>query len=102
MLDLSRTQHHDSIQDFASSATVQSDSFPPAALSQDVDSPDQYYIGQVDKDVMQLARTPTVAVFHKSTKSPGVPHAFGVFLRQVPALPQLVVSNASEVAALLS
>lgn len=65
-----------------------------AALSnEDIkDRPDRYYIEQVDKDVMQLARTPTVAVFHKGASSPGAPHAFGVFLRQIPALPQLVVS----------
>ncbi|KAJ3545437.1 hypothetical protein NM688_g5626 [Phlebia brevispora] len=38
-----------------------------------------------------LARIPTCAVFHKLTTGRGVPHAFISFIRQWPALPEVVI-----------
>ncbi|KAF5389290.1 hypothetical protein D9757_003396 [Collybiopsis confluens] len=39
----------------------------------------------------ELTRIPSMAVFHKITAGPGVPHTFVGFIRQWPALPQLLV-----------
>ncbi|KIK69708.1 hypothetical protein GYMLUDRAFT_34109 [Collybiopsis luxurians FD-317 M1] len=39
----------------------------------------------------ELTRIPTMAVFHKLTVGRGVPHTFVGFIRQWPALPQLLV-----------
>lgn len=42
-------------------------------------------------EVKQLTRIPSCAIFHKITSGKGVPHTFVGFIRQWPALPQLVV-----------
>jgi KUP system potassium uptake protein len=39
----------------------------------------------------ELVRISTCAIFHKYTRGPGVPHTFVGFIRQWPALPQVVV-----------
>ena len=41
----------------------------------------------------ELMRISTCAIFHKYTRGPGVPHTFVGFIRQWPALPQVVVCN---------
>ena len=41
----------------------------------------------------ELVRISTCAIFHKYTRGPGVPHTFVGFIRQWPALPQVVVCN---------
>jgi KUP system potassium uptake protein len=43
-------------------------------------------------DLVELQRIPTLAIFHKTTDGKGTPFAFNVFMRQVPALPRVVVS----------
>ena len=45
-----------------------------------------------DEDRRELVRIPTCAVFHKFAAGKGVPHSFVGFIRQWPALPQVVVS----------
>ena len=42
--------------------------------------------------LLQLARLPTCAVFHRTTSGKGVPHSFSAFIRQWPALPRVIVS----------
>ena len=44
------------------------------------------------EDRRELVRIPTCAVFHKFAAGKGVPHSFVGFVRQWPALPQVVVS----------
>ncbi|GJE85382.1 KUP/HAK/KT family potassium transporter [Phanerochaete sordida] len=41
--------------------------------------------------LLQLARLPTCAVFHRMTSGKGVPHSFAAFVRQWPALPRVVI-----------
>lgn len=41
---------------------------------------------------LELTRIPTCAIFHKLSPGTGVPHAFYAFIRQLPAIPELVVS----------
>ena len=43
------------------------------------------------KALLELARLPTCAVFHRLTVGRGVPHSFAGFIRQWPALPRVVV-----------
>ncbi|GHJ84454.1 hypothetical protein NliqN6_0856 [Naganishia liquefaciens] len=43
------------------------------------------------EELLKVQRIPTLAIVHKVTEGKGVPHAFSVFLRQVPALPRVVV-----------
>jgi hypothetical protein len=45
-----------------------------------------------DEDRRELVRIPTCAVFHKFASGKGVPHSFVGFIRQWPALPEVVVS----------
>lgn len=45
------------------------------------------------EDLIKVQRIPTLAIVHKLTEGKGVPHAFSVFLRQIPALPRVVVSG---------
>lgn len=40
---------------------------------------------------IELTRTQTCAIFHNLSSGTGVPHAFYAFLRQLPALPRLIV-----------
>ena len=67
------------------------------------DVPDRYYYLARDKtasssiqeqpdDRRELVRIPTCAIFHKFAAGRGVPHSFVGFIRQWPALPQVVVS----------
>lgn len=44
------------------------------------------------EDRRELVRIPTCAIFHKFASGKGVPHSFVGFIRQWPALPQVVVS----------
>jgi KUP system potassium uptake protein len=44
-----------------------------------------------DEDRRELVRIPTCAVFHKFASGKGVPHSFVGFIRQWPALPQVVI-----------
>ena len=44
------------------------------------------------EDRRELVRIPTCAIFHKFAAGRGVPHSFVGFIRQWPALPQVVVS----------
>ena len=55
-------------------------------LARDRTVPDQ------DEDRRELVRIPTCAIFHKFAAGKGVPHSFVGFIRQWPALPQVVVS----------
>ena len=50
------------------------------------------FIDDTNQEEMDLVRLPTCAVFHKLTAGRGVPHAFYGFIKQMPALPRLVVS----------
>lgn len=50
------------------------------------------FIDDVTREEMNVVRIPTCAVFHKITSGRGVPHAFYGFIKQMPALPRLVVS----------
>ncbi|KAF8519080.1 potassium transporter [Gautieria morchelliformis] len=43
------------------------------------------------KPSRELARIPTMAIFHKFAGGKGIPHTFVGFLRQYPALPRIVV-----------
>ena len=45
-----------------------------------------------DEDRREIVRIPTCAIFHKFAAGKGVPHSFIGFIRQWPALPQIVVS----------
>lgn len=45
-----------------------------------------------DEDRREIVRIPTCAIFHKFAAGKGVPHSFIGFVRQWPALPQVVVS----------
>ena len=45
------------------------------------------------EDRRELVRIPTCAIFHKFAAGRGVPHSFVGFIRQWPALPQVVVSS---------
>ena len=47
---------------------------------------------QAEDDRRELVRIPTCAIFHKFASGKGVPHSFVGFIRQWPALPQVVVS----------
>lgn len=47
------------------------------------------------EDLITVQRIPTLAIVHKVTEGKGVPYAFSTFLRQVPALPRVVVSEVS-------
>lgn len=49
------------------------------------------FVDDVTHTELELARTPTCALFHKSSSGNSVPHAFYAFVRQLTALPQLVV-----------
>jgi len=44
-----------------------------------------------DEDRRELVRIPTCAVFHKFASGKGVPHSFVGFIRQWPALPEVVI-----------
>lgn len=45
------------------------------------------------EDLIKVQRIPTLAIVHKVTEGKGVPYAFSIFLRQLPALPRVVVST---------
>lgn len=78
----------------------------PYSITSDADELDdsvtvqeQYYyyardrtVHDLDEDRRELVRIPTCAVFHKHAAGKGVPHSFVGFIRQWPALPQVVVS----------
>jgi KUP system potassium uptake protein len=52
------------------------------------------YVKRSDsEDLIKVQRIPTLAIVHKLSEGKGVPHAFSVFLRQIPALPKVVVSQ---------
>ena len=55
-----------------------------------------------EEDRRELVRIPTCAIFHKFASGKGVPHSFVGFIRQWPALPQVVVSLQSETQTLRS
>lgn len=57
------------------------------------DADDGAYLPQIDSSMLELARLPTCAVFHRLTAGKGIPHSFAGFIRQWPALPRVVVSN---------
>lgn len=59
--------------------------------SGDVTTRSLTFIDDVSHTELELARTPTCAIFHKSSSGNGIPHAFYAFVRQLTALPQLVV-----------
>ena len=75
---------------------------PDSITAEDVDeseSQEQYYYyardkvaDEEDEGRRELVRIPTCAVFHKFASGKGVPHSFVGFVRQWPALPQVVVS----------
>lgn len=50
------------------------------------------FVNDVNHEEMDVVRISTCAVFHKITAGRGVPHSFYGFVKQVPALPRLVVS----------
>lgn len=50
------------------------------------------FVEEDTNNEMGIVRIPTCAVFHKLTAGKGVPHAFYGFIKQMPALPRLVVS----------
>lgn len=53
----------------------------------------ELYLRRPDASLLKLARIPVVAIFHRNDSAGrGVPHTFVSFLRQYPALPQVVVS----------
>ncbi len=54
---------------------------------------DALYIRGMHSELVELKRVSTFAIFHKTTDGKGTPHAFGVFIRQFPALPRVVVSD---------
>lgn len=49
------------------------------------------FVDDKSQEEMGVVRIPTAAVFHKLTAGKGVPHAFYGFIKQMPALPRLVV-----------
>ncbi|KAJ9116704.1 hypothetical protein QFC20_000639 [Naganishia adeliensis] len=50
------------------------------------------YVKRSDsEDLIKVQRIPTLAIVHKLSEGKGVPHAFSVFLRQIPALPRVVI-----------
>lgn len=49
------------------------------------------FIEEDTNNEIGIVRIPTCAVFHKLTAGKGVPHAFYGFIKQMPALPRLVV-----------
>lgn len=57
------------------------------------DSANATFVSRDDaQSMLQLARLPTCAVFHRLTAGKGIPHSFAGFIRQWPALPRVVVS----------
>ncbi len=50
------------------------------------------FIRGQNHELIELQKISTVAFFHKTTDGKGTPFAFNVFMRQVPALPRVVVS----------
>lgn len=50
------------------------------------------FVDDTNQEEMDIVRLPTCAVFHKLTAGRGVPHSFYGFIKQMPALPRLVVS----------
>lgn len=50
------------------------------------------FLDEVANSELELTRVPTCAIFHKITPGANVPHAFYAFVRQLPAIPRLVVS----------
>lgn len=49
------------------------------------------FVDENSNEEMGIVRLPTCAVFHKLTAGKGVPHAFYGFIKQMPALPRLVI-----------
>ncbi len=88
-------------------------SYGEAPTEQDANEPAHvatlYYLSQPDKnscpddisekylveEKKELARISSCAIFHKLTPGKGVPHSFVGFIRQWPALPNVVVSTSS-------
>ncbi|WVR04896.1 hypothetical protein IAU60_001908 [Kwoniella sp. DSM 27419] len=59
------------------------------------------YLNEADGGKQTLPRVKTFAVYHRSTSAgQGVPHAFASFLRNYPALPDVVVFLSTQVAGL--
>lgn len=54
---------------------------------------DHLWIKDANEAMQKLERIDTLAIFHKTSEGKGTPHAFSVFLRQIPALPKVVVSD---------
>ncbi|KIP07228.1 hypothetical protein PHLGIDRAFT_118284 [Phlebiopsis gigantea 11061_1 CR5-6] len=55
--------------------------------------PEDHVVSQIlpSRELLQLARLPTCAVFHRTTSGKGVPHSFAAFIRQWPALPRVII-----------
>jgi len=49
------------------------------------------FFDEISQKSTQLPRIPTCAIFHRLTSGPGVPHTFYGFIRQMPALPRVVI-----------
>ncbi|KZT21026.1 potassium transporter [Neolentinus lepideus HHB14362 ss-1] len=68
-----------------------------SSQSQKVSAPTTYYLAANESyaektvEYQKLARIPTCAVFHKLTGGKGVPHSFVAFVRQWPALPEVII-----------
>jgi len=54
-------------------------------------SQDLVFFDEASQKATLLPRIPTCAIFHKLTSGPGVPHAFYGYIRQMPALPRVVI-----------
>lgn len=52
---------------------------------------DLVFVDEKSGEEIEVVRIPTAAVFHKITAGKGVPHAFYGFIKQMPALPRLVI-----------
>ncbi|KAF9510974.1 hypothetical protein BS47DRAFT_1347297 [Hydnum rufescens UP504] len=49
------------------------------------------FVDPATQEITQLSRLPTCAIFHNLNAGRGVPHSFYAFLKQVPALPRVVI-----------
>ncbi|KAF8329370.1 potassium transporter [Cantharellus anzutake] len=67
------------------------DTIDAEAEAVDEKSQELVFYDDVKNKVTTLSRIPTCAIFYKLAPGPGVPHSFYGYIRQMPALPRVVI-----------
>ncbi len=80
---------HDTIPTLSANGTQSESNTHVGQMEMDI--ADDMWVQGAQEQFQKLQRINTFAIYHKTTDGKGVPHAFNVFLRQVPALPRVVV-----------